>query len=684
MHENESDLTGSRLRRYHRSESSGVAKGSMKTDLDRTRWLAILAVLVCATAQPALSAQDAQTVPDSQTAPTAQTADDQDPPGRVARLNYVEGDVSLQTGGANDWIEAGLNRPLVSGDNLWADQNSRAEVHIGSTALRLGAMTGITLLEVSDHATQIRLVQGSLMVNVRHIDAEDSYEIDTPNVAFVVGQPGDYRLDVDAQGVQTDVTVWRGRGEVTGGGSSYTVVADQHVTFTGGDQLTYDVGQVAANDGLDTWAFDRDQAEDESDAANYVSPETTGYEDLDAYGDWTYIAGYGPAWRPRFVVAGWAPYRFGYWTWVGSWGWTWVAAEPWGFAPFHYGRWALSGSTWYWIPGSAAVRPVYAPALVGWVGGPGSHFSFGAGVGWFPLAPGEVFVPSYRVSRAYMNTVNLTNTHVEMTKITHVYNTVVINHAPVDLAYANRAVAGGVTVVSRDTFINARPVARNLVSVPEKELAAVPVSHGAGFEPARASVIGEGKPAAIKPPSAMASRQVVAMRTPAPTTNSFDSRGIEAEGHPGQTRLVRQQSLGTPAPMASQAGRQTQTQDGFRPFTISSGENGQAKTQPRVWEEQGTPEPPREPQPQPRTHAAPLDEMHAPQPKQSSSQQQQQQRSNPAPKPAAPVRTQNDQQQEKFSSWHQQQSWSSSASSQKSSSSGAAAKTSSSPPPPPK
>ena len=343
-----------------------------------------------------LNAQDAQVVPDGQNQQSPQDENAPDPPNRVARLNFMEGSVSFQPGGENDWVTAVLNRPLVTGDNLWADEDSRAELHIGSTALRLGPTTGITLLEVSDRATQIRLVQGSLIVKVRHVDDDDAYEIDTPNVAFVVAQPGDYRIDVDPDGNRTEVTVWRGRGEVTGGGSSYTVVANQYATFTGTDQLNYELSQIPAEDGFDTWALDRDRQEDQSDSANYVSRDMTGYEDLDAYGDWSYVAGYGMSWRPRAVVAGWAPYRFGHWAWVGPWGWTWVADEPWGFAPFHYGRWALAGGAWLWVPGPSMVRPVYAPALVAWVGGgPGANFSFsfGAGVGWFPLAPGEVFIP---------------------------------------------------------------------------------------------------------------------------------------------------------------------------------------------------------------------------------------------------------------------------------------------------
>ncbi len=39
--------------------------------------------------------------------------------------------------------------------------------------------------------------------------------------------------------------------------------------------------------------------EDDADSANYVSREMTGYEDLDDNGDWSYVAGYGPCWRPR-------------------------------------------------------------------------------------------------------------------------------------------------------------------------------------------------------------------------------------------------------------------------------------------------------------------------------------------------------------------------------------------------
>jgi hypothetical protein len=559
----------------------------MKTRAQWWNWVVMAGLALMLQSPLGLRAQDEQVTANSQGAQDAENANSQDPPSRVARLNYMQGSVSLQPDGENDWVAAVLNRPLVSGDNLWTDEDSRAEVHIGSTALRLGPKTGITLLEVSDSAAQIRLAQGSLIVKMRHVDDEDSYEIDTPNVAFVVMQPGDYRVDVDADGNRTAVTVWLGRGEVTAGGSSYNVVAGQQAFYTGTDQPNYESGQIPAKNEFDSWALDRDRREDQSDSANYVSRETTGYEDLDQYGSWSDVAGYGACWQPTGVAVGWAPYRFGHWAWVGPWGWTWVEAEPWGFAPFHYGRWAFAGNAWMWVPGPRVIRPVYAPALVAWVGGgPGvkSSFSFGRGVGWIPLAPGELFIPGYRVSHAYVNNVNITNTRVDVSRVTSVYSAGVNN-----ITYANRGVNGGVTIVSRETFVSARPVAGNVVSVSARELAAAPVSRAVAIEPMRSNVVVSSTPIA-KPPAAVTSRVVVALRMPAAMPGSYDHNQGQVGGNSNQpSPLVRQAVTGRPA-----AGmRKPQVNDGFR----SSGQTGsgsdQAKPKPRVWEAEGTPEPER-------------------------------------------------------------------------------------------
>ena len=512
----------------------------------------------------------------------------QDPPSRVGRLNYSQGSVSFRPAGEDDWVTAVPNRPIVSGDDLWADENSRAEVHVGSSAIRLGPKTGVTFLTLDDRTAQIRLAEGSLIVRVRHLDDDDSYEVDTPNLAFTLLQPGEYRIDVSEDGSRTVATVWHGRGRVTGGGFTYTVVADQSATFTGDEQhLDYDLGQIPRSDGFDEWAFDRDEREDRADSANYVSREMTGYEDLDEYGDWSYVAGYGPCWRPRAVVVGWAPYRFGHWVYVGPWGWTWVEDEPWGFAPFHYGRWAFVSGGWWWVPGPVVVRPVWAPALVAFVGGgPGFRFSAGIGVGWFPLAPGEVYVPGYHVSRGYVNNVNITNTTVNVTKVTNVYNTVIVNRNTTinNVTYVNQRVTNAVTVVPHETFVNARPVAQSMMRVDPREIERAPVTRAAAAEPVRTSVVGAGRPVNVRPPAAVVSRPVVAVRTPVAPPRSIEQRQAQSGGHLNEQALVRPAGPARPAP-ANQGG---QSQEGFRPFTQPNAPNSQMRPAPRTYEQQGS------------------------------------------------------------------------------------------------
>lgn len=617
----------------------------------------------------------------------------QDPPGRVARLNYSQGSVSFRPAGEDDWVTAVPNRPIVTGDDLWTDNDSRAEVHVGSAAIRMGQRTGITFLTLDDNNTQIRLAQGSIIVRVRHVDDDDTYEIDTPNIAFTLLQPGEYRVDVSEDGSQTITEVFHGRGHVTGGGFTYNVIAGQSASFTGSERLDYDLEQLPSQDDFDAWAFNRDAREDEADSANYVSREMTGYEDLDEYGSWSYVPGYGECWQPVGVVVGWAPYRFGHWVWVGPWGWTWVEDEPWGFAPFHYGRWAFVNGGWFWVPGPVVVRPVWAPALVAFVGGgPGFRFSAGVGVGWFPLGPGEVYVPGYRVSRAYVNNVNITNTSVNVTRVTNVYNTVIVNKTTItNVTYVNQHVNNAVTVVSHDAFVNARPVSQNIMKVPPQEIASAPVSHVVAAEPVHSSVVGVGRPVQARPPATVINRQVVAVRTPPPPPQPITQRQAQAGGHLNQQALVRPAGASQPAPMnqaplskpapiqpgANQGGvnqgRPAQTQEGFRQFGQPTNASQPAnaantqvkpmlKPQPRVYEQQG-PSPENENRGGVQQFGTPRPEVNQQLSRQTGEQPAPQQR--PAqqefhplvkPAPAVQERTpqQEEQQAQKFNQWQQQ------------------------------
>jgi hypothetical protein len=479
----------------------------------------------------------------------------QDPPSRVARLSYSVGSVSFQPGGEGDWVQAVANRPLTTGDNLWADKDSRAELQTGSTSIRMDSETSLTFLDIDDRTTQLKLSQGSVIVRVRHLDDEDHFEIDTPNLAFQIQRTGEYRVDVNADGSETDARVWSGRGEATGGGNSYIVVAGQLARFTGTDQLNHEIDQMPNRDDFDDFGSQRDQREDRAESSNYISPEMTGAADLDEYGHWRYAAGYGPVWAPTQVGPGWAPYRQGHWVWVAPWGWTWVEDEPWGFAPFHYGRWAYVDEGWCWVPGPVYVRPVYAPALVVFVGGGALAFGGGAGVAWFPLAPREVYVPWYRTSPGYVNNVNVTNTNVNVTQVTNVYNTTIINNNTTNVTrinYVNQHVTNGVTAVSHETFVNARPVQGNLAKVNQKEIESAPVVHTIAAQPVRQSVMGAGRPVTVHPPATVMNRQVVATRQPPPPRAPL-GQGHLAEPNvrteaPGQSQTATRTPAEAPRP----------------------------------------------------------------------------------------------------------------------------------------
>jgi hypothetical protein len=495
-------------------------------------------LLLCQAISPAI-AQDQGPPPNQGYDQGNAQPNDQDPPTRAGRISFTEGSVSFQPGGQGDWLDAVRNRPLTVGDNLWVDKDSRAEIQIGSTSIRLGPETSISFLDLGNNVTQLRLSLGSLFVRVRHFDRDDTFEVDTPNLAFNVNQAGEFRLDANQNGDQTIATVFRGSGEITGGGNSYRLNEGQQGTFSGTDQLSYDVGEIQESDSFSRWCLSRDEREDRIRSSQYVSSDMTGYEDLDDYGRWRSVPDYGYVWTPAGVPGDWAPYRYGHWAYVYPWGWTWVEDEPWGFAPFHYGRWAFVEGGWCWVPGPVAVAPVYAPALVAFVGG----FSIGIGsepVGWFPLAPREVFVPWYRTSPTYVENVNITNTHVTVVQVNNVYNNYTVNHVT-NVTYVNQRVTNSVTVVNHDTFVNARPVNQNVVRVDSRQLASARVSPAVATraQPARQSVIGVAHPVQFRPPAQALSRPVVATRQPVALSRPAAAAPPFVRPAPAPVRTVR-------------------------------------------------------------------------------------------------------------------------------------------------
>jgi hypothetical protein len=232
------------------------------------------------------------------------------------------------------------------------------------------------------------------------------FELVTPQARVRLQQPARLRVDAERVRDTSTVNVFDGVALVDGGGSQLTVRAGKRAELTDDDVRTLS----AVRDGFDDWSSARDRIEDNSASARYVGTEITGYEDLDRYGNWSTDSEYGPLWYPS-VSTTWVPYRDGSWTWLDPWGWTWVDNAPWGYAPFHYGRWVQVRNRWAWSPGRRPEHWVWAPALVGWVGGAGWDLTFHdrtrrPALGWYPLSWHDRYVPSYRAPDNHLRWLN--------------------------------------------------------------------------------------------------------------------------------------------------------------------------------------------------------------------------------------------------------------------------------------
>lgn len=478
----------------------------------------------------------------------------QDPPSRVARLNYFDGNVSMQPAGLQDWTPAEINRPFTTGDSLYADAGSRAEFHLDSAVIRAGEYTNFAFLTLDDQTVQISLTQGDLYINLHDLGPAQTLEVDSPNTSVTLLRPGVYRFRIAANGTLTFVVVRQGEAEINGGSQAFSLTPGNSAELSGTGSLASNVAQAPPPDDFDIWSQERDASEARSASLRYLPRSVVGYEDMDGYGDWQPAPGYGTVWYPRAVAVGWAPYHDGHWAWIEPWGWTWVDDAPWGFAPFHYGRWIFIGGRWGWSPGPIVVvanrppvmRPVYAPALVAWFGGP--HFGIGIsvgggpGVGWVPLGFGEVYTPSYHCSPGYFSNVNTSNTTVVRTvNITNVYNTVYVNKTVYNQTFVNVHAPNAVTSMPQNAFASGRSVAQAGVAMRPNEVEHLQAQNAMvtapPVAPARQALMASratGAPV-VHPSAQVAARQVMVQHAPAVTPAPFAARQSYLQQHAGET-----------------------------------------------------------------------------------------------------------------------------------------------------
>jgi hypothetical protein len=420
----------------------------------------------------------------------------------AARIQRVDGQVAFsdslpnaETSDANtEWVAATANQPFSTGDRIYTRDNAHASLAFsGRNFARLGPNTSIDVVSLEDRRTQLALRDGSAMFDVGYLASNELFEVATPHGAVTFVQPGLYNLGFDNNGGVL-VSVLSGLARVVGPSGTGEISKGEMLTLLGQAGAELALSRLNPQDaGYQVDDYYRYQYPNSYDGRysnydaylddpyyydpyrrnvsyKYVSSAIPGIYDLDYYGDWRNVDGYGYAWSPR-VDTGWVPYQQGYWMNDYPYGLTWVSSEPWGYAPYHYGRWANVGNQWYWIPDAVNTTPAYSPALVAFV--PLSDNQ----IGWFALGPGDPYAPRYYDSSwqpHYLTQVNV---------------------MPGQLM--NFGIPGAVTVVSLDAF--GRPIdPRGLRRIDPQLLASVrPTLDPLTLTPLRNAVIhsawGRGK-----------------------------------------------------------------------------------------------------------------------------------------------------------------------------------------------
>jgi hypothetical protein len=299
----------------------------------------------------------------------------------VVRLSVADGTVNIQRGDGTGLVAAAANAPLLAQDHLQTGPDARAEVELDfGNVIRVAPNTDVGFVDLEYRRYQLQVGTGSVIYRELR-DSGAQVEIDTPSVGIHSVQPGEYRISVYDDG-SSQVTVRSGAVDVLSPRGSQSLGAGQSLLVRGNaNDPEFQSVAAPAFDQLDGWSRERDQPLLSAQSYRYVNPDVAGAEDLDANGDWV-SSQYGPAWEPRDPGPDWSPYSNGNWAYEPYYGWTWVDAAPWGWAPYHYGRWFVNGGRWCWWPGARGVAVGWSPALVGF-------FGVGAGLGWCALAPFE-------------------------------------------------------------------------------------------------------------------------------------------------------------------------------------------------------------------------------------------------------------------------------------------------------
>ncbi len=436
------------------------------------------AVILFSTVSPSIAETPRSTAPlDARSGGTSGAMTQQAAPSRrVGQLSLVLGRVDFRGPDDGQWSPGVLNDPVATGVALRTDPSARLEIRIGPDRLDLASGTEIAIIRLEPGSTEIALRSGRIELDLGRFDPGESVAVDTARGGVWLGGEGRYDVDAGADGHGLRIVVYAGSARFAGGGADLPIAAGNRLTLDGSGPVRSET-ESASPDAFAQWCARR-AVDDASLAAPYfVSREMTGYAALDAGGDWVKNSAYGEVWVPHAPAGDWAPYRNGHWRWLAPWGWSWVDDRPWGFATSHYGRWRVIDGRWAWVPGKFVLDPVWAPALVAFLGTPAVGLSYAGGSGpaiaWFPLAPGEVYWPNYTHYLNYIRAVNRGSV-ADLSMIRERADGEPAA-AIANAAFANREFA---SVVPRPVFVAGQEVAASLLTIPDQRLRNAPLLMG--------------------------------------------------------------------------------------------------------------------------------------------------------------------------------------------------------------
>ena len=277
---------------------------------------------------------------------------------RIVRLSDVQGNVQIDRAAGDGFEKAFLNLPVIEGSRLKTGVDGRAEVEFeDGSALRVVPNSEIefTRLALGDDGEKLNTVQlnaGVAYVSVRPKKG-DQFILNFGRESVTVPESAHFRVDLAT--TEATLAVFKGKVNGTGPAGQFEVAEKHSATFDLAKNDTFALAKNYDQDPYDDW--DRQQTEyhdryAKNNTYDMSSPYGYGVSDLNYYGNYMNVPGYGWAWQPYLAGAGWSPFQDGAWAWYPGFGYMWVSGYPWGWMPYRYGNWAfVPGFGWIWQPG---------------------------------------------------------------------------------------------------------------------------------------------------------------------------------------------------------------------------------------------------------------------------------------------------------------------------------------------